>query len=117
MPHYCFVHHVRPDRLEEYRARHQAVWPEMLKALRDAGWRNYRLYLGEDGLLVGHVEADDLDAAQAAMERTAVNERWQAEMADVEPNAFATVPSTRRSTRRGVPRRLGGSRPRIAPAK
>jgi L-rhamnose mutarotase len=78
LPYYCFVHHVRPDRLEEYRVRHRAVWPEMLKALRDAGWRHYRLYLGEDGLLVGHVEADDLDAAQAAMERTAVNERWQA---------------------------------------
>jgi L-rhamnose mutarotase len=82
LPHYCFVHHVRRDRLEEYRARHQAVWPEMLEALRDAGWRNYRLYLGEDGLLVGHVEADDLNAAQAAMQRTTVNERWQAEMAE-----------------------------------
>jgi len=82
LPHYCFVHHVRRDRLDEYRARHRDVWPEMLIALRDAGWRDYRLYLGEDGLLVGHVEADDLAEAQAAMERTAVNERWQAEMAE-----------------------------------
>lgn len=82
MPHYCFVHHVRPDRLEEYRARHREVWPEMLRALHDAGWRDYRLFLGEDGLLVGHVEADDLAAAQAAMRRTEVNERWQAEMAE-----------------------------------
>ncbi|MDD7939081.1 L-rhamnose mutarotase [Actinomycetospora lutea] len=82
MPHHCFVHHVRRDRLDAYRDRHREVWPAMLRALRDAGWRDYRLYLGEDGLLVGHVEADDLDAAQAAMERTAVNERWQAAMAE-----------------------------------
>ena len=33
----CFLLRVRPDRLEEYRERHRAVWPEMLEALRDDG--------------------------------------------------------------------------------
>jgi L-rhamnose mutarotase len=77
----CFTLQVRPDRLEEYRRRHAAVWPEMLEALRDAGWRDYQLFLREDGLLVGTVVTDDLAAAQAAMEETAVNARWQADMA------------------------------------
>jgi L-rhamnose mutarotase len=81
LPRVCFTLQVRPDRLEEYRAAHAAVWPEMLRALRDAGWRDYSLYLREDGLLVGHLETDDLAAAQAAMERTEVNARWQAAMA------------------------------------
>jgi L-rhamnose mutarotase len=79
---YCFLLQVRPDRLDEYRARHRAVWPEMLAALRATGWRNYSLHLREDGLLVGYVEADDLDAAQRAMAATEVNARWQAEMAE-----------------------------------
>jgi L-rhamnose mutarotase len=78
---YCFLLQVRPDRLAEYRERHRAVWPEMLAALRDTGWRNYSLHLREDGLLVGYVEADDLAAAQRAMAATEVNARWQAEMA------------------------------------
>ncbi|MBN9100207.1 MULTISPECIES: L-rhamnose mutarotase [unclassified Pseudonocardia] len=78
---YCFLLQVRPDRLDEYRQRHRAVWPDMLAALRDAGWRNYSLHLRDDGLLVGHVECDDLAAAQAAMAATDVNARWQAEMA------------------------------------
>jgi len=78
---YCFLLQVRPDRLAEYRERHRAVWPEMLAALRDTGWRNYSLHLREDGLLVGYVEADDLAAAQRAMAETEVNARWQAEMA------------------------------------
>jgi L-rhamnose mutarotase len=78
---YCFLLQVRPDRLDEYRERHRAVWPEMLAALRDTGWRNYSLHLRPDGLLVGYVEADDLAAAQRAMAATAVNARWQAEMA------------------------------------
>jgi L-rhamnose mutarotase len=78
---YCFLLQVRPDRLAEYRERHRAVWPEMLAALRDTGWRNYSLHLRADGLLVGYVEADDLAAAQRAMAGTEVNARWQAEMA------------------------------------
>ncbi|HEV8557163.1 MAG TPA: L-rhamnose mutarotase [Actinophytocola sp.] len=81
MPRYCFLLQVRPDRIDEYRARHRAVWPEMLAALRGTGWRNYSLFLRPDGLLVGYVECDDLDAARAAMERKEVNARWQAEMA------------------------------------
>jgi L-rhamnose mutarotase len=78
----CFLLRVRPERLEEYKARHRAVWPEMLDALREAGWRNYSLFLGEDGLLVGYVETDDFEAAQRAMAATAVNDRWQREMAE-----------------------------------
>jgi L-rhamnose mutarotase len=81
MSRYCFALQVRPERLAEYRERHRAVWPEMLAALRDTGWRNYSLFLRDDGLLVGYVEADDLAAAQADMAATAVNARWQAEMA------------------------------------
>ena len=77
----CFLLHVRPDRLDEYRARHREVWPEMLDALRDAGWRNYSLFLGDDGLLVGYVEVADFEAAQRAMAQTEVNDRWQRDMA------------------------------------
>ena len=80
MPRYCFQLQVRPDRLEEYVARHRAVWPDMLAALHDSGWRNYSLFLRTDGLLIGYVEADDLTAAQQAMAATEVNARWQAEM-------------------------------------
>ena len=80
MPRYCFQLHVKPERIAEYRERHAAVWPEMLRALADTGWRNYSLFLRPDGLLIGYVESDDLVAAQAAMDTTDVNARWQAEM-------------------------------------
>lgn len=73
---------VKADKLEEYKRRHRNVWPEMLDALRDTGWRNYSLFLREDGLLFGYVELEDLDAAVAAMSRREVNARWQAQMAE-----------------------------------
>jgi len=77
----CFELRVRPERLEEYRERHAAVWPEMLAALRAAGWGNYSLFSRGDGQLVGYLETEDFEAAQKAMEETDVNARWQAEMA------------------------------------
>ncbi|MEV5409176.1 L-rhamnose mutarotase [Thermopolyspora sp. NPDC052614] len=77
----CFLLKVRPDRLDEYRERHTAVWPQMLDALRETGWRNYSLFLRDDGLLVGYLETDDFKAAREAMAATEVNARWQAEMA------------------------------------
>ena len=81
MPRVCFTLQVRPDRLAEYRARHAAVWPDMLRALRHAGWSDYQLFLRADGLLVGIVETDDLTTAQSAMDATEVSARWEAEMA------------------------------------
>lgn len=76
----CFQLQVRPDRLDEYKERHRVVWPDMLRALKRSGWHNYSLFLRQDGLLIGYLETDSLDAAQAAMEREDVNARWQAEM-------------------------------------
>ncbi len=77
----CFLARVRPDRLEEYRMRHQDVWPEMRAALSEAGWGNYSIFLADDGLLVGYLETGDYQAALDAMAATDVNRRWQAEMA------------------------------------
>ena len=80
MRRYCFLLQVRPALLDEYCARHAHVWPEMLRALSAAGWHRYSLFVRDDGLLVGYVEATDLAEAQAAMAATDVNARWQAEM-------------------------------------
>ena len=77
----CFLGRVRAERLEEYRERHGQVWPDMLAALREAGWGNYSLFLTADGLLVGYLETPDYQAAISRMAQTDVNARWQEEMA------------------------------------
>jgi len=77
-----FLLKVKKDRLEEYKKHHQAVWPDMLAALRDTGWHNYSLFLRDDGLLFGYFETPgSLQAAQAAMASREVNTRWQQMMA------------------------------------
>jgi L-rhamnose mutarotase len=76
----CFQLKVRPELLDEYLHRHSPVWPEMLAEIAAAGRRNYSLFLGEGGTLIGYYETDDDAAAQAYLARSEVATRWEAEM-------------------------------------
>ena len=78
----CFCLQLKKDRLQEYKERHRAVWPDMLDALRKAGWHNYSLFLRPDGLLIGYVETPDFERALSLMAATNVNARWQTYMKD-----------------------------------
>jgi L-rhamnose mutarotase len=73
---------VKKEKLDQYKQQHQNVWPEMLDALRQAGWHNYSIFAREDGLLFGYFETEEsLQAAQAKMAAQPVNTRWQEFMA------------------------------------
>lgn len=77
-----FILKVKADRIEEYKAHHKAVWPEMLEALRRTGWHNYSLFMREDGLMIGYFETpESLQAAQDGMAKEEINAKWQAMMA------------------------------------
>ncbi|MCE5306747.1 MAG: L-rhamnose mutarotase [Acidobacteriales bacterium] len=90
----CFLLKVKADRLQEYKERHKAVWPDMLAALRETGWQNYSLFLREDGLLVGYFETPSLEQAVAGMQTKEVNQRWQAQMAPFFENIEGKRPDT-----------------------
>ncbi len=77
-----FLLKVKQDLIEDYKRAHEAVWPEMLDALRQAGWHNYSLFMRDDGLLFGYFETpESFDAALAGMADKEVNQRWQEAMA------------------------------------
>ena len=86
---------VKPERLEEYKRHHEAVWPELLADMRAASIRNYSIF--SDGAeLFGYLECDDWAAASAALARSDANRRWQEFMADylaspVDPDAAEPV--------------------------
>ena len=77
----CFQLQVRHDRLDEYRTRHAAVRPSMLREIAASGRRNYSLFLRPDGLLVGYFETDDLAASDAYLAASPTAAEWEAEMA------------------------------------
>jgi len=77
----CFQLQVRPELLDEYLARHSPVWPEMLAEIAASGRRNYSLFLGDGGRLIGYYETDDEAAAQEYLAQSEVATRWESEMA------------------------------------
>ena len=82
MASYAWVLEVRPGYEEEYKRRHDEIWPEMLQTLRDAGIRNYNIF--RHGLtLIGYFETDDLDLTLRSLAASEVNARWGAYMAPI----------------------------------
>ncbi|HTG40958.1 MAG TPA: L-rhamnose mutarotase [Methylomirabilota bacterium] len=77
-----FTMRVLPGKEAEYRRRHAAVWPEMLAALKAAGCRDYSIFIRAADLFA-YLEVDDFAAFRAFMAASPVNDRWQAEMADL----------------------------------
>ena len=77
-----FLLKVKEDKIDEYKKHHEAVWPEMMDALSRTGWRNYSLFMREDGLLFGYFEADEsFQASLDGMSKEAINAKWQDFMA------------------------------------
>ncbi len=75
MAQYSWVLEIRPGYEEEYKRRHDEIWPEMLEALRESGIRNYSIF--KHGLtLFGYFETDDLEATIAFLGENEVNRRW-----------------------------------------
>ena len=73
---------MKQELLAEYSRHHEAVWPEMLDALRRNGWRNYSLFARPDGMLFGYFEAEeDFATSLEGMSGEEANARWQEFMA------------------------------------
>ena len=82
MSNYAWILEVRPGYEDEYKKRHDEIWPEMLEALRKAGVRNYNIF--RHGLtLFGYFETDDLQRTIDILKDDPVNARWGAYMAPI----------------------------------
>lgn len=78
----AFQLRVAAGELGEYRRRHAAVWPEMLREIEASGRRNYSIFLRDDGLLFGYYECDDPAASERYLAASPVAARWEAEMSE-----------------------------------
>ena len=75
MAQYAWVLEVRPGHEEEYKRRHDEIWPEMLGALKEAGIRNYSIF--RHGLtLFGYFETDDIEKTRQYLANDETNRRW-----------------------------------------
>jgi len=77
MVRYGMVIGVRPEKLEEYKQLHAAVWPDVLAMIRECKIRNYSIYY-KDGMLFSYFEyhGDDFAADMAKMAADPTTQRW-----------------------------------------
>ena len=72
---------IRPEKIDEYKKLHDAVWPEILKQLRDSNIRNYTIFLREpENVLFGYWEyhGSDFAADVAAIAEDEKTREWWA---------------------------------------
>lgn len=70
--------HVYPDQYEEYERRHNNLFPEMRKALKDAGAHNYSIYLDKrTGNLFAYLEVDDVEKYNEISQTPACKKWWE----------------------------------------
>ncbi|SEN25441.1 L-rhamnose mutarotase [Loktanella fryxellensis] len=80
---HAFTMQLKPGCAEAYRARHDAIWPELVTLLREAGVSDYSIHLDPaTGVLFGVLWRTD-DHRMDALPQTAVMQRWWAHMADL----------------------------------
>lgn len=75
MKRYGWVIGVKPDKIEEYKAYHAAVWPEVLDMIRQCNIRNYSIFL-KDQTLFGYYEYHG-DNHEADMKKMAAHPKTQ----------------------------------------
>ncbi|HEU5227706.1 MAG TPA: L-rhamnose mutarotase [Ktedonobacteraceae bacterium] len=78
----AFTMRIKPDTEEEYRRRHQQVWPELLADLKRAGCQNYSIYLRGTELFA-YMEIEDFQHYLEIMATSQASERWEAQMSDI----------------------------------
>jgi L-rhamnose mutarotase len=83
MEKYAFRMRLNPGMAEEYKARHDAIWPELVELLKDAGISDYSIHLDEEtNLLFGVLWRTD-DHSMADLPSHPVMQKWWAYMADI----------------------------------
>lgn len=83
MQRYGWVIGLKPEAIEEYKAYHAKVWPEVLETIRKCNIRNYSIYL-KDGRLFGYYEYHGADH-EADMARMAADPKTREWWAIMEP--------------------------------
>jgi L-rhamnose mutarotase len=74
---------LKPGTVEEYRRRHDELWPDLGRALRDAGIYDYSIFLDEETLHLFAVLKLRPDNKIAELPGKEVMQRWWDYMADL----------------------------------
>jgi len=72
-----------PGKVNEYKKRHNQLWPEMKDMIHEYGGKNYTIFFDEETLtLFGYLEIEDEELWNKSAD-TVINRKWWSFMADI----------------------------------
>ena len=83
MEKYAWRGRVKPGCFDEYRRRHDAIWPEMKAVLTEAGIVNYTIWSSGDELFGYYECTKGIDYAAKVQSESPVVARWDEYMKDI----------------------------------
>lgn len=74
---------LKPGCAAEYRRRHDEIWPELARVLRDAGISDYSIFLDPETLTLFAVQKQTVDSTASSLPQHPVVRKWWDYMADL----------------------------------
>jgi L-rhamnose mutarotase len=79
----AFRMQINPGQAVEYRRRHDEIWPDLVKLLKEAGVSDYSIFLHEETNSLFAVLRRTPDHAMQALPLEPIMQKWWAYMADI----------------------------------
>ena len=74
---YAFKMQLKPGVEDEYKKRHDEIWPEMISVLKEAGVSDYSIFLDEEtGQLFAFLRRDEKHLMDALPDKAIVRKWW-----------------------------------------
>ncbi|KXF76346.1 L-rhamnose mutarotase [Paramesorhizobium deserti] len=80
---YAFKMRLNPGMEAEYKRRHDAIWPELVELLHEAGVSDYSIHLDPETNTLFGVLTRTADHRMADLPNHPVMKKWWAHMADI----------------------------------
>lgn len=96
MKHLAFKMRLNVGQKEEYRKRHNELWPDLKKMLKDAGISEYSIFLDEETSTLFAFQKVSGGGSSQDLGQTEIVQKWWAFMADImetnPDNSPVTIP-------------------------
>ena len=96
MEKFAFKMRLNPGQKEEYKRRHDEIWPELLVLLKEAGISDYSIFLDDESEILFAVLWRENEHKMEDLPAHPVMQRWWAYMADIMETSPTNEPVARR---------------------
>ena len=91
----AFKMQLNPGQKEEYKKRHDEIWPELKKLLKDAGVSEYSIFLDEETNTLFAFQKVSGEGGSQDLGKTEIVQKWWRFMTDIMKSNLDNSPFTR----------------------